>query len=117
MTEYEYPLGAVMSLGEIREAITNKSILYSVVVDTSASVIENLVPFIPVRISEVGEDYCLYFRERQTGREGDISLDWISLDWRGISGIPRRPLPGGHLFTNYWHAYAYSLKIEQAQDA
>ena len=113
MTKYKYPPGAVMDMDEIQEAITNETILYSVVEDLGSSIIDNLVPFIPVRTQKITDRdgfYCLYFKERQTGREGDISLDWRGIPHGGCA-------PGGHLFTNYWHAYAYKLKIEQAQDA
>src|SRR6476660_7463929 len=109
MTGYRYPPGAIEELSFIQAAINavkqgSEISLYSVVVDRESSVIDNLVPFIPLEIKQVGlqEDYSLIFREKRRNKEGDLSLDW--------RGIPMNNNPGGHLFSNYWHAYAYNLR-------
>jgi len=107
MTKYKYPQGAIKSLDEVEAAIANKTVLYAVVEDTKASMIANLTPFIPRFFKKTAGDYILHFLhfdERDSDREVSISLEW-----RGI--VPGKGTIGGHLFTNYWHAYAYSLKI------
>ncbi len=111
MNEQNHPAGAIKTLAEIecllaRKNSGEKAVIWPVAAGAGTPAVEDLTP---CTITGLAQDRYLSVAV-PSKRSATIDLAWRNIGTNGGTA-------GGYLFTNFWHAYAYSLKIPKNKRA
>jgi hypothetical protein len=107
----EYPQGALSTLKEVDELVARAEAgeevkLYPVSFGPGTPAVRNMTPMRLLKYEDNGT------KGLSVRVNNERSTSYIDLEWRGI---PKGSHHFGFLFTNYWHAYAYSLRLTEEE--